>query len=135
MKIIVDANKLISCLLKDSLTLSLAKYEVGNPLWKEALLQKRISIQEAFETMLLLNKVLKIMGTVNPSNDGMVLKLACELKATFYDASYIAASIENNSRLVTDDEKLTRKIRENANTIVKILGHKTEAPSSSNITG
>ena len=116
--------------LKDSLTLSLAKYEIGNVLWKEALLQKRISIQEAFETILLFNSVLKIMRIVDPSDSGMVLKLAYELRVTFYDASYVVASIENNAKLITDDEKLARKIRENADVIVKILGEKPEVLSS-----
>ncbi|MBO3840048.1 MAG: type II toxin-antitoxin system VapC family toxin [Candidatus Brockarchaeota archaeon] len=116
--------------LKDNLTLSLAKYEIGNALWKEALLQKRISVEEAIEIMILIEKVLKIMRIIEPSNNSMVLRLACELQITFYDASYVVASVESKARLVTDDVGLIRKIRGNASTVVKILGGKPEMLSS-----
>ncbi|MEM2612123.1 MAG: type II toxin-antitoxin system VapC family toxin, partial [Thermoproteota archaeon] len=59
-----------------------------------------------------------------------VLRLACELQITFYDASYVVASVESKARLVTDDVGLIRKIRGNASTVVKILGGKPEMLSS-----
>ncbi|MEM1631792.1 MAG: hypothetical protein QXX83_06650 [Thermofilum sp.] len=42
-------------MLKDSLILCLTKYEIGSALWKEAALQRRISVEEALEVMLLVN--------------------------------------------------------------------------------
>ncbi|MEM2172722.1 MAG: type II toxin-antitoxin system VapC family toxin, partial [Thermoproteota archaeon] len=59
-----------------------------------------------------------------------VLRLACELQITFYDASYVVASVESKARLVTDDVGLIRKIRGNTSTVVKILGGKPETLSS-----
>ncbi|MCS7138754.1 MAG: type II toxin-antitoxin system VapC family toxin [Crenarchaeota archaeon] len=141
MKYLYDASALLNTIrlrkqdsykvLKDNSTLSLTKYEVGNTLWKEALLKRRISVEEAFETIFLLEKVLKIMRIVEVSNSSTALKLAYELQTTYYDASYIVASVENNTRLVTDDAELIRKIRENVNIIIKITGRKLETIPSS----
>ncbi len=143
MKLLYDASALLNVirlrkqdayrLLKDSLILCLAKYEIGNALWKEALLQKRIGVEEAFETMVLLDKVLKIMRVVDISNNDLALKLAYDLQTTFYDASYIVASTENNAKLVTDDMKLARKIRENTSIMAEILKKKPETSSSDRI--
>ncbi|MBO3754596.1 MAG: type II toxin-antitoxin system VapC family toxin [Candidatus Brockarchaeota archaeon] len=143
MKLLYDASALLNVirlrkqdayrLLKDSLILCLAKYEIGNALWKEALLQRRISVEEAFETMVLLDKVLKIMRVVDLSNNDLALKLAYDLQTTFYDASYIVASTENNAKLVTDDMKLARKIRENTSIMAEILKKKPETSSSDRI--
>ncbi|RLG90813.1 MAG: hypothetical protein DRO36_05420 [Candidatus Hecatellales archaeon] len=143
MRLLFDASALLNVirlhkqdayrLLKGNLTLSLTKYEVGNALWKEALLLKRVSINEALETISLLDKVLKTMETVNPSNPSLTLNLAYKLQTTYYDASYIAASTEKNAKLITDDTKLTRKVEEYMNTIHKILGRKPEISSSNKI--
>ncbi|MCX8183370.1 MAG: type II toxin-antitoxin system VapC family toxin [Crenarchaeota archaeon] len=143
MKLLYDASALLNVirlrkqnayrLLKDSLILRIAKYEVGNALWKETLLQKRISVEEAFETMILLDKVLKIMRIVDLSNNDLAFKLAHELQITYYDAAYIVASTENNAKLVTDDTKLTRKIQENIEVTTEILKKKPETLSSNEI--
>ncbi len=143
MRLLFDASALLNIirlrkqdayrLLKGNLTLSLTKYEVGNALWKEALLLKRVSIDEALETMSLLDRVLKIMETVNPTNPYLTLNLAYKLQTTYYDASYIVASTEKNAKLITDDTKLTRKVEEYMNTIHKILGRKPEISSSNKI--
>ncbi|MEM0267571.1 MAG: hypothetical protein QXQ60_07925 [Thermofilum sp.] len=65
MKLLYDTSALMNVirlrkqdaygLLKDSLILCLTKYEIGNALWKEAALQRRISVEEALEVMLLVN--------------------------------------------------------------------------------
>ncbi|MGP3667899.1 MAG: type II toxin-antitoxin system VapC family toxin [Candidatus Bathyarchaeota archaeon] len=120
-------------LLKGSLTLSLTRYEVGNALWKETVLLKRINFEEALEAIFMLDKVLKIMVIVEPSSSDVIFKLAHSLQLTYYDASYIFTASEKNAKLVTDDTKLTRKIQENINTIVKILGREVEASSSDKI--
>ena len=143
MKLLFDASALLNIirlrkqdayrLLKGNFTLSLTKYEVGNALWKEALLLKRVNINEALETISLIDRVLKTMETVNPSNPSLTLNLAYKLQTTYYDASYIAASAEKNAKLITDDTKLTRKVEKYINTIHKILGRKPEISSSNKI--
>lgn len=119
--------------LKGNLVLSFTKYEVGNALWKEVTLLKRISVEEALEAISLLDKVLKLMIVVDPSNSSAVFRLAHNLQVTYYDASYILAAIERGAKMVTDDVKLIGKIQENINIINGILGRKPEILSSDKI--
>jgi len=113
-------------LLKGNLTLSLTKYEIGNALWKEALLLGRISFEEASEALSLLDKVLEIMEIVYPKRSNLAFRLAFDLQVTYYDASYVAASIENDAKLVTSDVKLARRIEEKMGIVNKVLGRKPE---------
>lgn len=117
-------------ILKGNLTLSLAKYEIENTLWKEAILIKRIDIRESLEALSLLYRILKIMAVIDPLDSGAILKLSYELQVAYYDASYIVASTENNAKLVTDDAKLAKKLKENIDTVARILGRKLEVLSS-----
>ncbi|MEM1909776.1 MAG: type II toxin-antitoxin system VapC family toxin [Thermofilaceae archaeon] len=120
-------------LLKDSLILCLTKYEVGNALWKEAVLQGRISVEEALEVMLLMGRILEAMKTVDLKGVDQALELAYKLRVTFYDASYLVATAENDAVLVTDDAKLRRKIQENISTVTGILRKRPELSSSEEI--
>jgi predicted nucleic acid-binding protein len=74
-----------------------------------------------------------MMAVIDPLDSGVVLKLAYELQVTYYDASYIVASAENNARLVIDDVKLARRLQENIDTTARILGRKLEVLSSGEI--
>ena len=70
------------------------------------------------------------MDTINPRNNLLVLKLAHELRITYYDSSYIIASYELNAGLVTDDEKLRKKILLGEKTLIKVLGRKISVYST-----
>ncbi|MEM2168193.1 MAG: type II toxin-antitoxin system VapC family toxin [Candidatus Bathyarchaeia archaeon] len=143
MRLLFDASALLNTMrlyrheaykmLKGNLTLSLTRYEIGNVLWKETLLLKRLSIEEALEAASLLDKVLKIMVIADPQDSSLTLKLAYDLQITYYDASYIAASAENNARLITDDIKLIKKVQENTDIINGMLGKKIELSPSDKI--
>jgi len=143
MRLLFDASALLNTMrlyrheaykiLKSNLILSLTRYEIGNALWKETLLLKRLSIEEALEAASLLDKVLRIMVTADPQNSSLTLKLAYGLQMTYYDASYIVASAENNARLITDDVKLTKKVQENTDIINGMLGKKIELSPSNKI--
>ena len=61
------------------------------------------------ETVLYLFRVLKV---TSPKDVRLVLKLARKLGVTYYDSSYLAASWELGTVLVTDDEKLRRRVEE-----------------------
>jgi predicted nucleic acid-binding protein len=113
-------------LLKGNLTLSLAKYEIGNALWKEALLLGRISLEEALEALSLLDRVLEIMEMVYPKRSDLTFRLAFDLQVTYYDASYVVASVENDAKLITSDVKLARRIGEKMDTVNKVLGREPE---------
>lgn len=143
MSLLFDASALLNIIklhgddvyriLKSNLTLSLTKYEIGNVLWKEALLLRRISIGEALEAIQLLENILKVMNIINPRSSDLVLKLAYELQITYYDSSYIVSAAENNAKLVTDDTKLIEKIQERKDIINDVLKKEVEVFSSNKI--
>ena len=95
--------------LADEATISLAYYEVGNALWRECFLLKRISQQEAEN---LLSEMYAIIGemkvaTLQGENEGnAILDAACKFNLTFYDSAYLAEADKSKSTLVTDDKKL-----------------------------
>ena len=140
MKLVFDASALLNLIrsagssafnyLKGNYILSLTLYEIGNALWRETTLLKRISISEALSLLELISSICKIMNTINPRNNLLVLKLAHELRITYYDSSYIIASYELNAGLVTDDEKLRKKILLGEKTLIKVLGRKISVYST-----
>jgi predicted nucleic acid-binding protein len=108
--------------LRGGYALTLTPYEIGNALWKEATLLGRISEEEAvstLETVLYLFGVLKV---TSPKDARLVLKLARKLGVTYYDSSYLVASWELGTVLVTDDEKLRRRVEEGGSALESVLG-------------
>ncbi|MCS7104335.1 MAG: type II toxin-antitoxin system VapC family toxin [Thermofilaceae archaeon] len=132
MKFLYDASALLNLLrelkadarsvLKGHYILSLTKYEVGNAVWKEACLRRRLSVEEAEELLRLLNVVYKLLDVVEPFDWDLVLKVACALEVTVYDSAYIVTSIERGFTLVTDDEKLRRKSESSSRHLKELLG-------------
>ncbi len=90
-------------------TLNLAFYELGNAVWKQTYIHKKLSPDEA---KILLDPLLEIYNKLKKpekENGLEALKIAAEEGITFYDAAYIHAAIQNNLTLITDDEKLYEK--------------------------
>ena len=103
--------------------LDLTLYEVGNALWKEATLLKRISFDEALTLLRLVESAVnKAMIVVTPHDKSLALRLAHELNITYYDSSYIVSASELDVILVTDDRKLRERILENQSLLAKVLG-------------
>ncbi len=102
-------------------TIPLAKYEIGNILWKnhkirnriskkEAMesghkIRNRISKKEAMESGTVLFELIESMEQIVPS-PASALSLSLEEGLTFYDSSYLVSAIESGYELVTDDVKL-----------------------------
>jgi predicted nucleic acid-binding protein len=102
-------------LLKGS-TISLAYYELGNALWRECFLLKRISRQEAESLLKTIYAILGEMQIELPDKEdegGTVLDTAYKFNITFYDVAYLAEAQKSKITLVTDDKKL-EKAAENA---------------------
>ena len=99
--------------LKENYTLQLALYEIRNAIWKDITLLKSYSLDTGLKIISTVKKLLNYMNIINPNYPKNVLTIAANLPATFYDASYIAATLENNLTFVTDDKKLTEKIKQN----------------------
>ncbi len=96
--------------LREGATISLAYYELGNALWREAHLLKRISIEEAEKSLNLIFAMLARMqvAEVDGEQGTEVLQTAHRCNLTFYDATYLLEAKKNSKILVTDDRKLAK---------------------------
>lgn len=96
--------------LAEGSTIYLAYYELGNALWRECLLLKRVSIEEAKKSLALMYAMLERMevATLDQEKGKEVLEKAHKFNLTFYDAAYLVEANENNKVLVTDDNKLAK---------------------------
>lgn len=88
-------------------TIPLARYEIGNILWKNHRIRDSISREEAMESGKVMFELLDSMEMIVPSPDS-ALSLSLEEGLTFYDASYLVSAIESGYDLVTDDTRLHR---------------------------
>lgn len=86
-------------------TISLARYEIGNILWKNYKIRNKISKEEAKDSGTVLFELLDSMEQVSPSPVS-TLSLSLKEGLTFYDSSYLVSAIESGYTLVTDDTKL-----------------------------
>ncbi|MHB1493706.1 MAG: type II toxin-antitoxin system VapC family toxin [Thermoplasmataceae archaeon] len=92
-------------ILVEGATIPLARYEIGNILWKSRKIRGRITKEEAEESGTVLFELLDSMKLILPSSDA-TLSLSLEEGLTFYDSSYLVSAIETGYDLVTDDAKL-----------------------------
>jgi predicted nucleic acid-binding protein len=97
-------------MLMEGATISLAYYELGNALWREAHLLKRISIEEAEKSLSLMYAILVRMQVEKvDSEQGIeILQTAHKSNLTFYDSAYLVEAKKTNKILVTDDNILAK---------------------------
>lgn len=104
--------------LAGNLTLDLARYELGNILWKEYALKKRISREELKKLVKLIKDVLNLMETLTVTcHEEETLSIAESLKITFYDASYVYYAKNKKIPLVTEDTELMNKAKPQIKTL------------------
>jgi predicted nucleic acid-binding protein len=98
-------------LLAGNATLELARYELGNIIWKNCFLQAKITKEEMQMLVKALKQTLGLMEviTIACSEEG-ILGIATQLKVTFYDASYAYHAKSKELTLVTEDLRLIKKI-------------------------
>ncbi|MEM2123080.1 MAG: type II toxin-antitoxin system VapC family toxin [Candidatus Bathyarchaeia archaeon] len=78
---------------------------------EEENVSKDISDEEYVRLSNLIKKVLKLLVIIDIGCHEMeILKIAEELGTTFYDSSYILIAKTKGIPLVTEDEKLRRKV-------------------------
>jgi predicted nucleic acid-binding protein len=96
--------------LMEGTTIYLAYYEIGNALWRECLLLKRISIEEAQKSLSLMYAMLARMQIclINDEKGNETLDTAHKLNLTFYDSAYLVEAKKNNKILITNDNKLAK---------------------------
>jgi predicted nucleic acid-binding protein len=103
-------------ILNGNYTLELARYELGNIIWKDYALQAKISEQESKMLARIIKHTLAIMDVLGiASNEEEILDAAIQLKITFYDASYAYFARAKELRLVTEDSRLIKKITPTVN--------------------
>lgn len=97
-------------LLIGNYTLELARYDLGNIVWKDYFLQAKISKDEAKMILKAIKHTLIIMDVIPvESNEEEILDLAIQLKTTFYDASYVHLARLRELQLITEDLHLIKK--------------------------
>jgi predicted nucleic acid-binding protein len=96
-------------LMNDS-TIPLAYYELGNALWRECFLLRRISREEAEKSLSFMYAILERMQIITLDNKAgsAVLETACKLNLTFYDSAYLTEAKTSDKILVTEDKKLAK---------------------------
>ena len=75
--------------LTGNYTLELARYELGNIIWKDYGLQAKVSEQELKMIAKTIKHTLSLMDIMGiAGNEEEILDSAVQLKITFYDASF-----------------------------------------------
>jgi len=92
--------------LLDGWTLNLARYELGNAVWKQVKAHEKITVEEANLVLDPLMEIFMRLKKPTSENHLKTLEIAIKENLTYYDASYISAAVENHLTLVTDDDKL-----------------------------
>jgi predicted nucleic acid-binding protein len=96
--------------LSGEATIGLAYYELGNALWRETHLLKRISVEEAEKSLSLMFAMLARMEVtgVDGEQGTEILQTAHKSNLTFYDSAYLVEAKKTSKILVTDDNKLAK---------------------------
>ena len=114
MSYVFDSSSIYALLSKASVlggnyTVFLAKFELGNIVWKEVLLHKRISREEGLRLLSFISKVLNTMN-LEDVNCKETEEIALNYGITFYDASYVWLARKLDLPLVTEDNKLREAV-------------------------
>ena len=112
---IFDASAILNLLeegtlpdFSESATINLALYEIGNAVWKQVHLTKRLNQSQGEKIILSASLLIDKMKYINIDVVN-ALKIAVKEGLTFYDASYLQIAYSTKSELITDDKKLRDK--------------------------
>jgi predicted nucleic acid-binding protein len=105
----VKENKIEA--LVGNCTLELARYALGNILWKNFAIQAKATDQEIEILAKIVKQTLNTMEIIQINcNEQEILQTAVKLKITFYDAAYAYSANIKDLTLITEDSQLRRKI-------------------------
>ncbi|MGB9756597.1 MAG: PIN domain-containing protein [Candidatus Bathyarchaeales archaeon] len=118
MKYLFDSSAIFKAIKENKIealvgnyTLELARYELGNVLWKNFAFQAKATEQEIKILAKIVKQTLNTMEIIQINcNEQEILQAAAKLKITFYDAAYAYYANIKNSTLITEDSQLLRKI-------------------------
>jgi predicted nucleic acid-binding protein len=104
-------------------TLELARYELGNVLWKSFALEGKATSAEIKSLAKIVKRVLSVMEVLQIGcSEEEILEAASKAKITFYDAAYAYHAMAKNLTLITEDSQLLKKMtpKVNASTLSDI---------------
>ena len=118
MKYLFDSSAIFKAIKENKIealignyTLELARYELGNILWKNFALKTKATEQEIKTLAKIVKQILDTMEIVQIScSEQEILQTATKLKITFYDASYAYHAKIKDLTLVTEDSQLLEKV-------------------------
>jgi len=119
MKPLIDASSIYEAARTDKAkeleglhTVEIARYEIGNTLWKHTALLGTYSPEEADEMIQMFTDIFHVMRFLQlKGHERGVLELANELGAPYYDASYIYFALRRGLPLVTEDAQMDKRGR------------------------
>lgn len=91
--------------LANERTLDLSLYELGNVVRKN-ISRNKISLDEGINLINFLSKIISLMDIIHIGIKADALKIAVKNNLSYYDSSYLYASISFNDILVSEDKKL-----------------------------
>ncbi|MEM2130289.1 MAG: type II toxin-antitoxin system VapC family toxin [Candidatus Bathyarchaeia archaeon] len=117
MKYLFDSSAIFKAIKENKInplignyTLELARYELGNILWKN-FTQAKIPAKEIGILAKIIKQTLNLMEiTQITCSEEEILETARQLKITFYDASYAYQAKAKELTLITEDLHLIRKV-------------------------
>jgi len=118
MKYIFDSSAIFKAIKENKIdflvgnhTLELARYELGNILWKNYFLQAKATDQEIKKLAKIIKQTLNLMEITQINcTEEEILETATKLQITFYDASYTYHAKAKELALITEDLQLLKKI-------------------------
>ncbi|MEM1564294.1 MAG: type II toxin-antitoxin system VapC family toxin [Candidatus Bathyarchaeia archaeon] len=118
MKYLLDSSAIFKAIKENKIdvlvgncTLELARYELGNILWKSFALEGKATMVEIKSLAKIVKRVLGIMEVLQiDCSEEEILEIANKAEITFYDASYVYYAKAKNLTLVTEDIQLLKKI-------------------------
>jgi predicted nucleic acid-binding protein len=117
MKYLFDSSAIFNAIKQNKIEkllqgykLDLSRYELGNALWKEHLLLKKITKEQLKNLIKIIKDTLNLMQTLKiECHEEKILETASKLNLTFYDASYAYLAKTKNLTLITQDKTLQNK--------------------------
>ncbi len=98
--------------LKGQFTVDLARYELGNILWKEQALRRTMDAVRMPRLLSIAKRTLSIMNLLPVAcREEEIVKLAVRFNVTFYDASYLFLAKDHSLILITEDRNLAHRAR------------------------
>ncbi len=118
MKYLFDSSAIFKAIKENKIdflignhTLDLARYELGNILWKNYYLPAKATDQEIKKLAKIIKQTLNLMEITQINcTEEEILETATKLKITFYDASYTYHAKNKKLILITEDLQLLKKI-------------------------